>query len=206
MAIALARARRMAPSRTRMQCLSFSARSPSQPKFDEAVDRRCRSQRGQPCIRACIRQGGLQGLSESRMDAASGCEGQDRGPGLHDLQVQGRRQLLRDLRQEQGRQEGRSVQDDGGRVHRIAGYAAAGLVVTRLVWALLARGHGGLAASTPSGATSVCRRCMHGSPMRCWPLSPCIGAGLSSISSAAPLPDRAHGIAARCRSCAPVSG
>ncbi|MDM0025597.1 cytochrome b/b6 domain-containing protein [Variovorax saccharolyticus] len=67
-----------------------------------------------------------------------------------------------------------SVQDDGGRVHRIAGYAAAGLVVTRLLWALLARGHGGLAALKPSAAATLAYvrarapRCIGHDPLGLW--------------------------------------
>ena len=41
------------------------------------------------------------------------------------------------------------VQDDGGPVHRTAGYVAAGVVATRLLWATLAKGHGSLAALRP---------------------------------------------------------
>src|SRR5882757_5446741 len=42
------------------------------------------------------------------------------------------------------------VRDDGGWVHRIVGYAAVGVVVARLTWAALARGHGSLTVLRPS--------------------------------------------------------
>ena len=48
-----------------------------------------------------------------------------------------------------------SIQDDGGQVHRTAGYAAVGAVVTRLLWAVLAKGHGRLAALKPSGTATL---------------------------------------------------
>ena len=48
-----------------------------------------------------------------------------------------------------------TLQDDGGRVHRLAGYAAAGVVVTRLLWAALARGHGSLSALKPSVSATI---------------------------------------------------
>jgi cytochrome b len=40
--------------------------------------------------------------------------------------------------------------DDGGWLHRTVGYAAAGVVVARWLWAMLADGAGGLSALKPS--------------------------------------------------------
>jgi len=42
------------------------------------------------------------------------------------------------------------VRDDGGWTHRAVGYAAAAVVVARLVWAAIVPGPGGLAALRPS--------------------------------------------------------
>ena len=42
------------------------------------------------------------------------------------------------------------ILDDGGEVHRIAGYLAASVVPLRLVWAAFARGEGAFAALRPS--------------------------------------------------------
>lgn len=47
------------------------------------------------------------------------------------------------------------VQDSGDLVHRIAGYAAAGVVAVRLLWASCAQGHGSLEALRPSAAESL---------------------------------------------------
>lgn len=47
------------------------------------------------------------------------------------------------------------IQDDGGPLHRNAGYAAAGVVFTRLIWAVLAKGHGSLRALKPSAAATL---------------------------------------------------
>ncbi|MEP7303659.1 MAG: cytochrome b/b6 domain-containing protein [Caldimonas sp.] len=47
------------------------------------------------------------------------------------------------------------VQDDGGPLHRAIGYAAVGVVVARLAWAAVARGHAGLAALRPSLPASL---------------------------------------------------
>lgn len=44
------------------------------------------------------------------------------------------------------------VRDDGDRWHRGLGYVAVGVVCTRLLWAVWARGHGGLAALKPSAS------------------------------------------------------
>lgn len=40
-------------------------------------------------------------------------------------------------------------------MHRVAGYVAIGVVVARLLWAALARGHGSLAALRPSVPTTL---------------------------------------------------
>ena len=42
------------------------------------------------------------------------------------------------------------VLDDGGEVHRVVGYLAAGVVALRLLWASFARGEAALAALKPS--------------------------------------------------------
>jgi cytochrome b len=42
------------------------------------------------------------------------------------------------------------VYDDGGALHRAVGYAAAGIVVLRLSWAAMTRGHARLATLRPS--------------------------------------------------------
>lgn len=67
-----------------------------------------------------------------------------------------------------------SIQDDGGQVHRAAGYAAAGVVVTRLLWAVLAKGHGSLAALKPSATATLAYvrarapRCIGHDPLGLW--------------------------------------
>lgn len=67
-----------------------------------------------------------------------------------------------------------SIQDDGGQVHRAAGYAAAGLVVTRLLWGVLAKGHGSLAALKPSASATLAYvrarapRCIGHDPLGLW--------------------------------------
>jgi cytochrome b len=67
-----------------------------------------------------------------------------------------------------------TLQDDGGRVHRLAGYAAAGVVVMRLLWAALVRGHGSLAALKPSIAATMAfvraraPRCIGHDPLGLW--------------------------------------
>lgn len=67
-----------------------------------------------------------------------------------------------------------SIQDDGGLVHRIAGYAAASAVVTRLLWAVFAKGHGSVAALKPSAAAVVAYvrarapRCIGHDPLGLW--------------------------------------
>ena len=45
--------------------------------------------------------------------------------------------------------------DDGGWLHRVIGYVAAGVVVARLLWAALAGGAAGLAALKPSLTRTV---------------------------------------------------
>jgi cytochrome b len=45
--------------------------------------------------------------------------------------------------------------DDGGWLHRVVGYAAAGIVVARLLWAAVARGASGLAALRPSPSRTI---------------------------------------------------
>jgi cytochrome b len=47
------------------------------------------------------------------------------------------------------------VVDDGGPVHRVVGYVAAGAVLVRLVWAAIARGEAGFAALKPSVAHTL---------------------------------------------------
>jgi cytochrome b len=47
------------------------------------------------------------------------------------------------------------IRDDGGQVHRTAGYVAAGVVVSRLLWAARAKGHGSLGALKPSVSTTL---------------------------------------------------
>ncbi|MDM0109245.1 cytochrome b/b6 domain-containing protein [Variovorax sp. J22R24] len=67
-----------------------------------------------------------------------------------------------------------TMQDDGGQVHRAAGYAAAGVVVARLWWAACAKGHGSLAALKPSAAAAFAYvragapRCMGHDPLGLW--------------------------------------
>ncbi|MDM0001677.1 cytochrome b/b6 domain-containing protein [Variovorax sp. J22P240] len=67
-----------------------------------------------------------------------------------------------------------TIQDDGGQVHRIAGYAAAGVVVTRLLWAAFANGHGSLAALKPSATAALtyvragAPRCVGHDPLGLW--------------------------------------
>jgi cytochrome b len=67
-----------------------------------------------------------------------------------------------------------TFQDGGGRVHRLAGYAAAGVVVARLLWAALARGHGSLAALKPSVTATIAfvraraPRCIGHDPLGLW--------------------------------------
>jgi cytochrome b len=47
------------------------------------------------------------------------------------------------------------VHDDGDRLHRAGGYVAAGVVVLRLLWAMIARGHGSLSHLKPSVARTI---------------------------------------------------
>jgi cytochrome b len=47
------------------------------------------------------------------------------------------------------------VLDDGGPLHRQLGYVAAGLVLARLTWAAVRRGHSGFAALRPSPRTTL---------------------------------------------------
>jgi cytochrome b len=67
-----------------------------------------------------------------------------------------------------------SILDDGGPVHRGAGYVAAGVVVARLLWAAMAKGHGSLAAVKPSVATTLAfvraraPRCIGHDPIGVW--------------------------------------
>jgi cytochrome b len=67
-----------------------------------------------------------------------------------------------------------SVQDDGGPLHRVAGYAAAGVVVARLLWAVLAQGHGSLTALRPSMTATLAfiragaPRCIGHDPLGLW--------------------------------------
>ncbi|WP_232062209.1 cytochrome b/b6 domain-containing protein [Variovorax sp. PBS-H4] len=66
------------------------------------------------------------------------------------------------------------IQDDGGRVHRSAGYVAAGVVVARLLWAAVAGGHGSLASLKPSTAATLAflraraPRCIGHDPLGLW--------------------------------------
>jgi len=67
------------------------------------------------------------------------------------------------------------IQDDGGQVHRTAGYVAAGAVVARLLWAAtLARGHGSLASLKPSVSATLAfvraraPRCIEHDPLGLW--------------------------------------
>lgn len=65
-------------------------------------------------------------------------------------------------------------QDDGGRLHRVAGYCAAGVVVARLLWAVLAKGHGSLGALRPSLTATLAfiragaPRCIGHDPLGLW--------------------------------------
>ena len=66
------------------------------------------------------------------------------------------------------------IQDDGGPVHRTAGYVAAGVVATRLLWAAWAKGHGSLAALKPSATEALAYvrarapRCVGHDPLGLW--------------------------------------
>jgi len=66
------------------------------------------------------------------------------------------------------------VQDDGGQVHRVAGYVAAGLVVTRLAWGTFAKGQGSLAVLKPSLTETLAYlrarapRCVGHDPLGLW--------------------------------------
>jgi cytochrome b len=67
-----------------------------------------------------------------------------------------------------------TFQDDGGRLHRIAGYVAAAVVVTRLLWAVSTNGHGGLRALKPSATATLAYvragapRCIGHDPLGLW--------------------------------------
>lgn len=53
------------------------------------------------------------------------------------------------------------VRDDGDRLHRAIGYMAAGIVLARLLWACVARGHARLGALRPSlAATRIYTRAL----------------------------------------------
>lgn len=66
------------------------------------------------------------------------------------------------------------IQDDGGPLHRNAGYAAAGVVFTRLIWAVFAKGHGSLRALKPSATATLAYvrarapRCIGHDPLGLW--------------------------------------
>jgi cytochrome b len=66
------------------------------------------------------------------------------------------------------------VLDDGGPLHRTLGYVAAGLVLARLAWAALHRGHAGFAALRPSVRETVAYvragmpRCVGHDPLGLW--------------------------------------
>jgi len=67
-----------------------------------------------------------------------------------------------------------SIADDGGPLHRAAGYAAAGVVVARLLWAALTKGHGSLASLKPSVSATLAfvraraPRCIGHDPLGLW--------------------------------------
>lgn len=66
------------------------------------------------------------------------------------------------------------VKDDGGELHRTAGYVAAGAVVARLLWAALTKGYGALPALKPSVAATLAYvragtpRCIDHDPLGRW--------------------------------------
>lgn len=57
------------------------------------------------------------------------------------------------------------VYDDGGRTHRVVGYVAAVVVLLRLTWAAVARGHGSLLPSV-SATRAYLRLLLRGQPPR----------------------------------------
>ena len=57
------------------------------------------------------------------------------------------------------------VDDDGGYTHRMVGYSAAAVVLLRLTWAVIARGHDGLVPSVPAALIYV-RLMLRGRPPR----------------------------------------
>src|SRR6185312_13066151 len=119
-----------------VHCESFLKAETQQGELaDDSLHRRRHLSRQHAAAGCRVRQRQLQGQSEGRMDERGRRQGQAGGAGLQDRQVQGRRQLLRNLRQQQGRQEGRDLlrhQDARRGEERDQG-------LTLLIWDLLVR-------------------------------------------------------------------